>query len=320
MNTQSTRTSLRKSLLVTPAGMVFGVALAVTGGRAGATLIITPNYDSSVTSMSNAAQVENAVNYVCTEYEGLFNIPNRTVNVTFNVVAAAPSTGIFGESSTSSTGSNYSSIRSALIAAYAPDSADLPASDPLGGVTYAVPVVEAKALGLIANNTSTDGTFTFGAGFNYTFDPSHRAVSGEYDFIGLVEHELSEIMGRIPGMGAHGYYLPYDLFRYTGPNARGASDNGAGVYYSLDNGATDLKNYNDAAASPGSDPQDWDSTTADAYNAFASAGVEENVTPVDVTVMNSLGYASVVPEPATAALALAGFGGLLLRRRRGSRR
>jgi hypothetical protein len=90
------------------------------------------------------------------------------------------------------------------------------------------------------------------------------------------------------------------------------------VYYSLDNGTTDLKNYNDGNSN-GGDPQDWASGTNDSYNAFANPGTAEPVTSVDITTMNSLGFtsgASPVPEPAAATLMLLGFGGVLVRRRR----
>ena len=53
---------------------------------------------------------------------------------------------------------------------------------------------QAKALGLSpAHDPANDGTFTFNRNSSYTFDPANRAVSGKYDFIGVVEHELSEL-------------------------------------------------------------------------------------------------------------------------------
>ncbi len=79
---------------------------------------------------------------------------------------------------------------------------------------------QGKALGTVAaHDPASDGTFTFGEGFTYTFDPLNRAVVGAFDFIGLAEHEISEIMGRIPGLGSlvlgTPTFLPHDLFRYT---------------------------------------------------------------------------------------------------------
>jgi hypothetical protein len=56
---------------------------------------------------------------------------------------------------------------------------------------------EAKALGLLAGNaTGIDGYVGFNNSANYTFNPNNRAVAGEYDFIGLALHEITEVMGR----------------------------------------------------------------------------------------------------------------------------
>ena len=56
-------------------------------------------------------------------------------------------------------------------------------------------------MGVLPNDLSNDGTFTFGGGFSYTYDPNNRAVAGKFDFIGVAMHEISEIMGRIGLMG-----------------------------------------------------------------------------------------------------------------------
>jgi ribosomal protein L18 len=65
-------------------------------------------------------------------------------------------------------------------------------SDPTHGGKFVTNSAEAKALGLrIANNPSTDGTVTIGAGYSFRFDPNNRAVPGKYDFIGIAEHEIS---------------------------------------------------------------------------------------------------------------------------------
>ena len=36
---------------------------------------------------------------------------------------------------------------------------------------------------------------------SFTFDPFHRAVAGDYDAIGTMEHEITEVLGRIAGSG-----------------------------------------------------------------------------------------------------------------------
>src|SRR5204863_2385448 len=106
----------------------------------------------------------------------------------------------------------------------------LPTSDPISSShTYLVSTAESKALGLVPNDLSNDGTFTFGGGFSYTYDSANRAVAGKIDFIGVAMHEFSEIMGHIPGMGVdfgNGSpdYMLMDLFHYTGAGARGLNN------------------------------------------------------------------------------------------------
>ena len=75
----------------------------------------------------------------------------------------------------------------------------IPAADPIpGNHVFQVTQAQAKALGLIPDDAVTvDGTFTFGGGHMYTYDPNNRAVAGRIDFIGTALHEFTEIMGRI---------------------------------------------------------------------------------------------------------------------------
>src|SRR4029077_16549347 len=112
----------------------------------------------------------------------------------------------------------------------------------------------------------------------------------------------SEIMGRIPLMGqnltGNADFMLFDLFHFTGAGARGLN-NGAGRFFSFDNGTTLLKAFNNAAANPGSDLQDWASGTNDAFNAFSSSSAENDLASVDLRVMDAIGYdfASSSPTP-----------------------
>jgi hypothetical protein len=120
----------------------------------------------------------------------------------------------------------YDQIKSALIgdAKSADDItsiAHLPATDPTGGAHFTLTNAQAKALGLLgANLKGLDGAVGFDSSAAYTFDPNNRGVPGEYDFLGVASHDITEVMGRY-GLGENGFptdhYSPLDLFRYTSP-------------------------------------------------------------------------------------------------------
>jgi hypothetical protein len=231
-------------------------------------------------------------------------------------VDAVAGTSVFGQSSTFINSTSYANLRNLLIAdkKTADDTTatgaggSVTAADPSGGsATWFVSRSEAKAIGLIADDLSNDGTTRFGAGNPFTF--SGLVTPGHYDFQGVAAHEISEVMGRI-GLKSSTSHTLLDAFSFTGAGARDLVG-GPNNNFSIDNGTTLLKLWNNPNTN-GLDSRDWASGTNDAFNQFSSSGVTNPVSNVDLRLMDVIGYDRiVVPEPSTLALAAFGFAGLV---------
>ena len=260
-------------------------------------LTFNVTFDSSITSLPNAAQVEAAFTDATQVFQNLY-----TNVITVNLTVYFSSSVGLGQSGTQLTGNPaYSDLVNALSAASTTvaDSnavASLPASDPTGSGTWWIPRAEAKALGSIGgfvyvapDDPGQDGSVYFASTVNYAFNPTNRAVAGDYDFIAVAEHEISEVLGRGAGLGTiSGGYVPYDLFRFTSSGVRSLNTNDSGVYFSVDNGVTSLKAFNPPG---GGDLQDWQmSSPADAYDAFLVAGHKAVLSSADLTALDILGY------------------------------
>jgi hypothetical protein len=264
-------------------------------GAAGG-LVFNITYDASVSSAP--AGFTSAISDVVNYYESVFNDP-ITVNIDVGwgeVAGQALATGAIGESETNLGVFSYSQVKTALAAdAKSADDAiavaGLPGSDPTGGGSFVLATAEAKALGL-GTSATVDGYVGFSSSANYTFDPNNRAVSGAYDFIGVAEHEISEVMGRIallgtPLSGLSRTYTALDLFRYSSLGARQLVA-GKAAYFSLDGGNTNLNNFNTLSSG---DAGDWASGGGnDAYNASVTSGVMEPVTASDLRVLDVIGW------------------------------
>lgn len=271
-------------------------------------LIFNVTYDASVTSLPNAAQIETAFGIATQTIQALYtNASSVNVTVFFSSDVA------LGESDGNYVGSGsflYPQLKAVLSAARttAADSnsvASLPANDPTSGTWY-VARAEAKALELSSltfsnifrlnpRDTISDGSITFASTVSYNFDPTNRAaVFTNYDFIGVAEHELTEVMGRST-FDLSSDYVPYDLFRFTAAGARSLNANDSNVYFSTDNGTTVLKYFN---PNNGGDIQDWaDSASPDSFDAFLSTSAIGRLTAADLATLDVIGYALNFAKP-----------------------
>ena len=277
------------------------------------TLVGTPGglqidllWDSSVASAPSGFKA--AVTEAATDLTKLFsNDEVINLHVGWGEVAGSrlPSN-VLGESVSSGYLTDYATVAGEV---HAPAAANDPTTS-----QFFVASAEAKALGIVnPTSSSVDGYIGFGTlgrtgySWNYNASPSSLGAN-QFDFQAVVQHEVSEVMGRIgmEGQVVNGKptYTPLDLFNYNSPNTLELSASGG--YFSNDGGHTNLGTFNDAS-SHGGDIGDWASATSptqsgtqglttpgnyyDAYDAFVAPGYIGQVTTSDVSEMAALGYA-----------------------------
>jgi hypothetical protein len=257
-------------------------------------VIINISYDASVNNAP--AGFKPAVAAAVQFLQSTFTIP-VTINIAvgFGEVNGDPSTlqtvggdlgrsqFFFGPSVT------YTQLRNALINEGAPGASTLPTTAPTSK-NLDMSRAEEKALGLFTDNTSMlDGWVGFSTTAAFSYDPNNRAVAGKYDFIGVVEHEITEVMGRLSNLNQSGEYAPIDLFRFSASGVRQLTT-GSPSYFSIDNGATNLNNWNNFTTGNNGDLADWAPSAApDSFLDNSNSGVVNPVTATDITLMKALG-------------------------------
>ncbi|MGD0720452.1 MAG: NF038122 family metalloprotease [Roseiarcus sp.] len=312
--------------------------VAVVAGPNGDGMTFDISWDSSVASAPAAfkTDVEEAFRF----YADTFVDPTALhFNVGYGEIGgAALGAGDLGASDSPQLYSQtYAGVAAALggsaqSAGQREAAASLPAADPTGGGVFWMTPAEASALGLGAGSATSfanpDGNIGFSGlaadPFNYSAVPNQAPAPGQYDFLATVEHEISEVMGRVSYIGddiggAGASYSPMDLFRYSAPGALALSASAAPAYFSIDGGATNLGpgvagqpplGWNDygAATSDGGDRGDWGQAAgavyaADAYDQQSEPGVVDPLSAADIALMNAIGWevATPVHEPGFAS-------------------
>jgi hypothetical protein len=272
-------------------------------------LVITPTFTANFDTNfgANAAAAKAAWIAAAQVFTTHF-ADNIHINITVDAVAG---TNVFGQSNTSLLSLSYADLL-ARIAAETRTQNDQIAIGPGGSMTAADPTngtgtwwltrPQAKALGHIPDDMSEDGINTFGAGNSFTF--SGAITAGTYDFPGIAAHEISEVLGRLGlsggtvGTTANSFSL-IDNFSYTGPGTKGLRA-GPGNNFSIDNGTTLLKLWNDSTTN-GLDSRDWAPGTNDAFNQFSGPGVVNPVSAVDLRLMDVIGYDLLTPSAVAVA-------------------
>jgi len=281
---------MKKTLIAVFVGLFLQMRFALA-------LTFNITYDSSVLASTNATQITNAFAFATQSFSDAFT-NSATIKITVYWGPTGPFTnGIsLGQSQFPLTDSSYSEITNALRAhrASAADTnsvASLPATDPTPSKNWLVAFAEARVLGLLPLSDPTeDGEIGFATNVSYTFDPNNRSVTGKYDFIGVAQHELSEVMGR-DFYDLTTYFVPNDLFRFTNSAARNFNPDATNVYFSVDNGFTVLKLFytNQFLG----DIQDWKSSAVpDSFNALSGSGHVNPMGTADFIAMDVLGYNS----------------------------
>ncbi|HWE73563.1 MAG TPA: NF038122 family metalloprotease [Stellaceae bacterium] len=237
-----------------------------------------------------------ALNYAAQQIESIITSP-VTVDISVFYGITAPSN--LGVSDGSLEEFSYTEVKNALANVDPTAAAHMPASDPVAGSsTLWVGSAEAAVLGLTdpiyVAGSGIDGTIGFNQNMTFTYDPNARAVPGAYDFIGVAEHEITEVLGRISLFGNEGIsdqgsvYTLLDMFHYTSPGVNtytGTQPN----YFSPDGGNTEYMYFN---TSPGVDLGDWAGGN-DVFAAFMPADTQLSISQADIAELNTLGYQTV---------------------------
>lgn len=261
-------------------------------------------WDASVKSAANWSAIEAAVVAGAQVYTHAFaNHVTLNIDVGLGEVGGtAMGWGALGESESAGYIVGYSTLTHALGAADSGlvtsglmSAKAVTADSALSGSSFFLTSAEAKAVGLVGGqSTAADGYIGLTGNTSALYFPALGGAikSTQYDAVGVAAHEISEVMGRIGLEGAalgsisHAY-TALDLFRYSAPGVPDLTPTAG--YFSTNLGVTNLATYNNPAN--GGDAADLATQSpTNAYNAFGTPGVIDQVTATDLLQVAALGY------------------------------
>jgi hypothetical protein len=296
------------------------VGAALGGAPAYADLIITPTFDSTITSDPNAATIENTINQAIQVYQTRFG-DNITVAIKFQETSSG-----LGSSSTFFGTITYSQYLTALTshATTTNDAialAHLPAgpNNPVNGnADVNVATANLRALGFSASPPGgIDSTISLNTSImNLSRPPGDPS---KYDLFAVASHEINEALGfgsALNGLSngspnPTGPVSPEDLFRYDQNGARSLStDINTQAFFSLD-GTTQLARFNQDQNGDFSDWYSPGTQTPQVQDAFATPGATPNL-GVELTALDVIGYTLLAPAgtPEPSSLTLVGLSAL----------
>jgi len=324
---------MHKMFMRSSAFLAIGVFALVGSPRAQA-LVITPTFDSTITSDANASTIEASINQVIQLYQNTFT-NNITVNITFQETTSG-----LGASSTFQQQTTYKNLINkfnALIGADPTETKFLQQAvtlghlvaqnvDPVNGNgNVLISTANARAIGILTAG-GTDSTISLNTSImnlsrTGTIDPS------KYDLMSVTMHEINEALGLYSALdglasGAASPTGPFgimDLYRYDANGNRVLSTNASTAsYFSID-GTTRYEQFNQSGSG---DFHDWASgfvSSAQVQDATGTPGTAPNLGSGEINALLASGYTSaLVPEPTSWILLGVGLplAVLVMKRRR----
>lgn len=161
-----------------------------------------------------------------------------------------------------------------------------PTGFPAGGLAASGPLC--GLLGI--SGATTACTVTLGNSVTWCTDNSGGVPVGQYDLFGIVLHEITECLGRANPLGSRNTGATVStIWRFSSSGTRNWDPTTAG-YFSLDNGVTNLGDWN---VSGSGDYLDWATpgpVANDAFNFTANTGVVLPMSSTDLILMDVIGY------------------------------